>query len=139
MGVNTKLVQALNRTIELAGTQIRIRYYNPIFDDTYDEAQATIQSGTDTWISGVVLPVNSREGSNDSVLLAQGKLVDSDKKLYVNGSVSFTGSTEMVDVQLGSPTGDLYTTIPDGGIIWEAEGLPVYKQQFVRKLTGSLV
>ena len=139
MGVNAKLISALNRTMELAGTQVRIRYYNAVYDETYDEAQMVIQTGSDVWISGVVLPVNSREGSNDSNLLAQGKLVDSDKKLYVNGSISFTGSTQMVDVQLGSPTGNIYTVIPDGGIQWEAEGLPVYKQQFIRRLTGSLV
>ena len=139
MGVNSKLISALNRTIELAGTQVRIRYFNQVFDQTYDEAEDLIQSGVNIWISGVVIPVNSREGSKDSVLLQQGKLIDSDKKLYVNGSISFTGSFDNVDIQLGSPTGDLFTTVPDGGIMWEAEGIPVYKQQFIRKLTGSLI
>ena len=71
MTVNTKLVSAINRTIELAGTQLRIRYYNPIYDDVYDEETELMQSGTDLWISGVVLPLNSRQGSNDSVLLQQ--------------------------------------------------------------------
>ena len=135
MGVNDKLVSALNRTIELAGTQIRIRYYNPIFDDVYDE-ETELTELSSIWISGVVLPVNSREGSDDSVLLQQGKLIDSDKKIYVNGSIAFTGSTHLVDIQLGI-SGALYTTIPDGGIMYEAEGIPVYKKQFIR--AGSLV
>jgi hypothetical protein len=138
MGVNTKLVSAFNRMVELGGTKLRIRYYDPIYDDTYDEATELMQSGTDLWISGVVLPVNTRQGSHDSNLLQQGKIVDSDKKIYVNGSIAFTGSIQLVDVQIGSP-GDLFTSIPDGGIQWEAEGIPVYKQQFVRKLTGSLL
>lgn len=95
---------------------------------------------SETWISGVVLPLDKREGSEDSVLLQQGKLIDSDKRLYTNGSINYTGSSNIVDIMIGSPTGDLYTTIEDGGIVWGAEGIPVYKKQFVRRLTtGSLL
>ena len=139
MGTNAKLVAALNRTLDLAGTQLRIRYYNPIFDDVYDEATETIQTGTDLWISGIVFPVHGKEGSNESVLMSQGKLVDSDKVLYTNGSIDFTGSANMVDIQLGSPTGNLYTTIPEGGIMYETEASPVYKKQYIRRLTGSII
>ena len=139
MGTNAKLVSALNRTLDLAGTQLRIRYYNPVFDDVYDEATKITQSGTDLWISGIVFPVHGKEGSTESVLMSQGKLIDSDKKLYVNGSLIFTSTNLSVDVQLGSPTGNLYTTIPEGGIMYETEASPVYKKQFIRKLTGSLI
>ena len=139
MGTNAKLVSALNRTLDLAGTPIRIRYYSPVYDDVYDEATELIQSGTDLWTSGVVFPIKSVEGSNESVLMSQGKLIDSDKKLYVNGSLIFTSTDLSVDVQLGSPTGDLYSTIPDGGIVYETEASPVYKKQYIRRLTGSLV
>ncbi len=138
MAVNDKLINAFNRITELAGTQLRIRYYNPVYDDTYDE-ETELVLDSEIWVSGIVLPVNSREGSSDSVLLQQGKVIDSDKKIYVNGSVAFAGSTQLVDVQLGSPNGNLYTTIPDGGIMWETNGTPVYKQQFIRRLTGSLL
>ena len=139
MGTNAKLIAALNRTMELAGTPIRIRYYNPIFDDIYDEATGLTQSGTDLWTSGVVFPIRGKEGSTEAVLLEQGKLIDSDKKLFVNGSLTFTGVSQLVDVQLGSPTGYLYTTIPEGGIMYETEATPVYKVQFLRRLTGSLI
>jgi len=139
MGINEKLVSALNKTIELAGTQIRIRYFDSVYDEVYDESINLLQSGSDTWISGAVFPVRGLQGSNESVLMTQGKLTDSDKKLYVNGSVSFTGSSQLVDIQLGSPTGNLYTTIPEGGIMHEVEGIPVYKKQYIRKLTGSLI
>jgi len=139
MGVNDKLVQALNKSMSLAGQQIRVRYYTTVFDDVYDEAIKLIQSGTNLWTSGLVMPIRGKEGSTESLLLNQGKLIDSDKKMYVNGSLVFTGSTLLVDVQLGSPTGDLYTTIPDGGEMWEAEGIPVYKKLFIRRLTGSLI
>jgi len=139
MGTNTKLVAALNRTLELAGTPLRIRYYDTVFDDVYDEATSLIQSGTDLWISGIVFPIHAKEGSSESILMNQGKLVDSDKTLYVNGSIVFTSTSQSVDVQLGSPTGTLYTTIPDGGITYETEATPVYKKQHIRKLTGSLI
>lgn len=139
MVTNEKLVAALNRTIQLAGTQLRIRYYNIVFDDVYDEATSLVQSGEDLWISGVVFPIRGREGSTESVLLSQGKLIDSDKSLFVNGSIDFTGTSQSIDIQLGSPTGELYTTIPNGGIIYETEATPVYKKQFIRQLTGSLI
>lgn len=139
MGTNTKLVAALNKTIDLAGTSFRIRYYDLVYDEVYDEATELIQSGTDTWISGVVFPVKGREGSSEAVLMSQGKLVDSDKILFTNGSISFGGVSQSVDVQLGSPTGELYTTIEAGGIVYETENVPVYKKQYIRKLTGSLI
>jgi len=139
MGTNAKLVAALNRTLDLAGTQLRIRYYDTVYDDVYDEATEIIQSGTDLWVSGIVFPVHGKEGSAESVLMSQGKLIDSDKTLFTNGSINFTGSIHMVDIQLGSPTGNLYTTIPDGGIVYETEASPVYKKQYIRRLTGSLV
>jgi len=139
VGTNTKLVAALNRTLELAGTPIRVRYYNPVFDDVYDEATELQQSGTDLWTSGVVFPVRGKEGSNESILMSQGKLTDSDKTLFVNGSLMFNSSTLSVDIQLGSPTGNLFTTIEDGGIMYETEATPVYKKQYIRKLTGSLI
>jgi len=138
MGVHDKLIKALNRTIDLAGTQCRIRYFNITPGSVWDDEVTLAQSGTTLWTSGVIFSLNTRQGSSDSVLLQQGKIIDSDKKIYVNGSLLFTGSTQSVDIQIGSPAGDLYTTIEDGGNVKEVEGLPVYKKQFIRRLTGSL-
>jgi len=139
MGTNAKLVAALNRTLQLAGTPLRIRYYDTVYDNVYDEATDLLQSGNSLWISGVVFPIHGREGSQESVLMSQGKLIDSDKTLFVNGSIDFNSASQSVDIQLGSPTGNLYTTIPDGGIVYETEATPVYKKQYIRKLTGSLI
>lgn len=136
--VADKLIRGLNRAIELAGVPARIRYYSPVFDETYDEPTDLLQSGTDVWISGIVFSLNSRQGSSDSVLLEQGKLIDSDKKFYTNGSVIFNGTDKIIDIQIGSP-GDLYTTIENGGITKEVNNIPVYKVQYIRRLTGSLV
>ena len=138
MGAYTNLVAGFNRIVELGGNQIRIRYFNITPGSVWDDEVTLAQSGSSLWTSGVVQSLNTRQGSSDSVLLQQGKIIDSDKKVYVGGDILFNGSVQSVDVQIGSPTGELYTTIPDGGVVKEVEGLNVYKKQFIRRLTGSL-
>ena len=138
MSTHDKLTKGLNKVVNLVGVPIRIRYFGVTPGSVWDDEVDLAQSGTSLWTSGVVFSLNTREGSFDSVLLKQGKLIDSDKKIYVNGSLLFTGSIQSVDIQIGSPTGELYTTIEDGGNVKEVEGLPVYKKQFIRRLTGSL-
>lgn len=139
MGFNSKAVAALNKIFTRAGTKVRIRYYDTIFDDVYDEAIQLLQSGADVWASGVVVPVNSLRGADSSTLISQGRLIDSDRALYVNGGLQLNGSEYTVDIQVGSPTGDLFTTVPIGATTWEAEGQSVYRKQFIRRLTGSLI
>lgn len=138
MGVQDKLIQGLNKSFDLVGTKFRLRYFDITPGSVWDDDVTLVQAGADLWTSGVVMPLRLREGSNDSLLVQQGKLVNSDQRLYVNGSLLFNGSTQSVDIQIGSPTGDLYTTIEAGGITWTAEASPVYKVQFIRRLTGSL-
>ena len=94
-------------------------------------------SGDDRWVSGIVQPVTAPEGSTEAVLVNQGKLSTADTRLYVNGSIAFNGSTFTVDVMVGSPAGDLYSTI-QGGVDWPIASTPVYTKQYIRRLTGSL-
>jgi len=89
------------------------------------------------WVSGIVQPVTAPEGSTEAVLVNQGKLSTADTRLYVNGSIAFNGSTFTVDVMVGSPAGDLYSTI-QGGVDWPIASTPVYTKQYIRRLTGSL-
>ena len=138
MGIQSNLVTGFNRIVELGGTQLRVRYFNITPGSVYDDEVTLSKSGTDLWTSGVIQSLNTRQGSSDSVLLQQGKVIDSDKKIYVDGDLPFNGASQSVDIQIGSPTGELYTTIPDGGVVKEVEGLNVYKKQFIRRLTGSL-
>lgn len=135
--VANKLIAGLNKAISLAGVPIRIRYYTTVFDDVYDESIRYIQSGTDIWTSGIAHPVTSMRGTTESLLVEQGKLIESDKKLYLSGT-PLTGSNLTIDIQLGSPTGEMYTTIEPGAITWNA-GIDVYVKQYIRRLTGSLI
>lgn len=123
-----------------AGNQIRVQYYDMSFDDVYDEAEnenSYILSGT-LWTSGIILPLNNRRGSEDAVLVEQGKLQEKDKKLFVNGSMAFSGEDQVVKVMIGSPSGDVYSTIPLGGIKYDVLGVDIYKKQYLRFLpTGE--
>ncbi len=125
------LSAGVNKILVRAGTQIKVEYYTVGFGSVYDDVDTLTLSGT-TWTSGIILPVNTRRGSEDSVLVEQGKLQEKDKKLYVNGSLIFTDEDFVVKVQIGSPTGDIYSTIPLGGIQYEALSQPVYKKQYIR-------
>jgi len=139
MAISNKLSTGFSSILGEGGKILRIRYWDVVYDDVYDEATNLLQSGNNLWVSGIIFPLDTTEGSTDSILLEQGKLVNSDKKVYVNGSVTFTGSTMKVDVQIGSPTGDLYTAILLGDQVWEVSDISVYKKQYLRKLTGSLI
>lgn len=136
--VSTHLQNGFAHIVSKAGRQIKIDYLTPIYDDVYDEVAKFISSGT-VWTSGVIMSLNQSRGSTDSVLFEQGKLIDNDKKLFVNGSLLLTGSDLTVKIQLGSPTGETYSTIGDI-FTSEIEGENIYKKAYIRRLTtGSLI
>ena len=138
MVLSTKLTQALNKAMDQAGTQIRIRYFSQTIGSVWDDELILTLSGNSIWTSGLVMPIRGIDGSSEAVLLAQGKLTNSDKKLFLNGSLMIVGSILNVDIQLGSPNGELYSAIPDGVELWQSDGVSVYKKQYIRRLTGSL-
>lgn len=138
MVLSTKLTQALNKAMDQAGTQIRIRYFSQTIGSVWDDELILTLSGNSIWTSGLVMPIRGIDGSSEAVLLAQGKLTNSDKKLFLNGSLMIVGSILNVDIQLGSPNGELYSAIPDGAELWQSDGVSVYKKQYIRRLTGSL-
>jgi hypothetical protein len=131
------LYKGLNRLTQLAGIPIKIKYFSQTYDDVYDDSVILNQSGTDLAISGIVLPVASLAGTTDSLLLEDGKLSTSDKKMYINGSILLTGSELQVKIQLNN--GEYYSLIKDGALIYEAGGIPIYKKVYLRRLTGSLI
>jgi hypothetical protein len=132
--------RAFQRAQDNFSTDIRIRYFNQFGDDTYDDSFSLVQSGTDLWCSGITQDLNKTEGSIDSNLLEQGKIITNDTKIFINGSINLTGSEKQVKVQIGSPTGEQYSIIPLGGLAGEVNGVNIFKQIYVRRLTnGSLI
>lgn len=137
MGVSSNLKTGFDSLMLVAGRTGSIEYYNQTVGSVWDDEVDLAKSGGTLGISGIVMPLDSRRGSNDSVLVEQGKLIDGDKKVYVSNGVSFTGSGFMVKLSFG---GEKYTTIPIGVIAPEVQGEIVYKKAFIRRLTtGSLL
>jgi len=139
MGVSSNLINGLNSVFTKAGKQIRIRYFNQTIGtgSVYDDDAVLTKSGNDLWTSGVVFPLSK---SADGFLMEQGLIMPTDTKLFVNGSLSFTGSHLGVRIGLGSPISAEYTIISEGTQVYEAESIPIYKKVYLRLLPlGSLI
>jgi len=121
------------------GQQLRIKYYNVGFGagSYYDDDVSYSQSGTNYWISGIVLPISNARGSSDAVLLEQGKITTNDTKLYLEGSVDTSGT---IKIGLGSPIQDEYSLLSEGVTKWDVNQVPVLKKLYITRLTnGSFV
>lgn len=145
MGVKNTLSAGFANIISKAGKPVRIRYFSEVAGSVWDdEVTLTEIAGSEVWTSGIVLPLSNKYGSEDVILIEQGKLTTQDQKLFVNGSLDFTGTGSNFKVKIGmngSPTQiDNYTLIPFGGIPYEAEGTQIYKKTYIRRLTnGSFI
>ncbi len=121
------------------GQLVRFRYFNSSYGagSYYDDDVTLSQSGNDIWVSGVVLPIDQSRGSSDAVLLEQGRLLTDDTKLYVEGTVTCSGTYK---VGLGSPTTGEYSILNQGVITWRVNDEPIVNKLYIRMLpTGSLI
>jgi hypothetical protein len=120
------------------GKLVRIKYYSTSWGagSYYDDDVSLTQSGTDYWISGVVLPISNTRGSSDAVLLEQGKILMNDTKLYIDGSVNTSGT---IKIGLGSPPEYEYSLLGEGIQKWEVNDTDILKKLYIRLLpNGSL-
>jgi len=140
MSLKDNFAAGFDRLNRIAGKQIRIRYFTQTIGSVWDDEVTLAQSGTDLWTSGIVLPLDNRSGSTDSVLVEQGKLIDDDQKLFVTGSLNLTGSELQVKIGLGSPAAEEFTLVPLGAISAEVQDQKIYRKAFIRRLTtGSIL
>ena len=123
------------------GNQVRFRYFDFSYGvgSYYDDDGTLSQSGTDFYTSGLIFPLNSKQGSTEALLVEQGNLLSSDSKLYLVGTVETSG---LFKVGIGSPqtsTSPQYAMIPEGIHSYQINGSSVYKTIYLRQLTnGSL-
>src|SRR3990167_3407042 len=120
------------------GNQLRLRYYSrAINTGSYDSDAVLAQSGTNFWASGIVQPVTSATGTFDSFLLEQGRILMSDKKLFIQGNVLTSG---IIKIGIGSPTpAQEYAVVNDGIFSNLINGSSVFKKIYCRLLpNGSL-
>jgi len=120
------------------GGKVRIKYYDVNITDGYYDDDATLQqSGGDLWISGLVLPITQGRGSNDAILIEQGKVLTNDSKLYIQGNINTSGT---IRIGVGSPIIGEYSIINEGVTLWSVNETPIIKKLYIRKLPiGSLI
>lgn len=140
MSTDTRFSKAFSKCQDSFSTDIRIRYFNQYQDDVYDDSFSLTQSGNDIWCNGTIQSLDTTQGSTDANLVEQGKLINEDTKIFINGSLVLTDTDKQCKVQIGSPTGNQYSLIPVGGINKQVNGIPIFKQIYVRKIPlGSLI
>ena len=118
---------------------VRIKYYSTGYGagSYYDDDVSLTQSGNDFWTSGTILPVKNTPGSNDAILLEQGKILDNDTKLYIAGSISTSG---ILKIGLGSPPANEYSLLAEGITNWSVSNVDIIKKLYIRRLTtGSFI
>lgn len=121
------------------GQQVRFKYYDISFGagSYYDDDVGLSTTGSDIYVSGVILPISSIRGSSDAVLIDQGKILMNDSKLYIEGTVNTSGTFK---VGLGSPiSGSEYSMISQGVTKWDVNATSILKKLYIRQLpNGSL-
>lgn len=122
--------------MDKAGNIVEIKYLDETIGSVWDD-DITLTASSTTWTSGIILPVRGVRGSNESVLLEQGKLKQEDIKLFVSGSIDFTDSGSIVRVGIGSPADTYYKPIPIGVRKLDVYGTAIYKKGYFREITGT--
>lgn len=128
------------------GTVARIKYFNMSgagftsgTTSDYDDAYPFAQSGNDIWCSGVFYNLSSSKGSDDAILLEQGKVTINDSVLWINGSIITSGNFTAVTVGIGSPVQREYANISPGVDGYSIGNNTYLKGFYMRTLTnGSL-
>jgi len=145
MTIPDKFGAGFSKAVEKAGKPVRVRYFSQVAGSVWDdEVTLTEVTGSEVWTSGIVMPLSNKYGSEDVVLVEQGKISNQDQRLYVNGSLDFTGAGSNFKVKIGmtgSPVQlDNYTMVPLGGIPYEVSAAQIYKKVYIRRLTnGSFI
>jgi len=136
----TELIDDVNQILSY-GEQVRFKYFNQSITGEYDDDVLLTQSGTDYWCSGLAQPINSNQYSSDGLLVQQGKLLQDDKKLYVNSEVQTSGIGPIKIGMNGSSSTQEYQIVNEGQVTeWGINGSLVYKKIFIRYLTnGSFI
>ena len=137
--LDNRLAAGLTKIIKLSGTPIRVQYFTVTPGSVWDDEVALVQSGGDLWTSGVFFPLSNTPGHSDSILLQQGKLIHSDSRLFLHGSLILAGSEMMVKITVGSPSNvdTNFSIIPPGPTLHYVSNVPIYKVVYIRKIGGT--
>jgi hypothetical protein len=130
MNIKSILDNGMNHIMLTGGlsTQINIVSFS-VVSNSYDDDTTKMLNGS-SLISGLVFPIRNKFGSQESLLMEQGKLLTSDKTLFI-GSTNLSGN---ILIEIGS---DKYTIVPDGITRYEVGGQQIYNKIYIRKTLGG--
>ena len=129
---------ALDHQINLAGNVLRVRYYTETIGSVWDDERTITKSGNDLYISGTIHKIDAMRGSEDQVLLEQGRIAYNDTKFFINGSVQTTSGIRIFTIGI-SGIDQVFREITPGAIIPQFAGTNVYKKIYGRLIpNGSL-
>jgi hypothetical protein len=122
---NSIYIQKINYTTNITGSS------------SYDDEITQTMIGS-YWTSGTVFPIRGKQGSEESMLIEQGKLSTQDKVLYISGGATLNSSGLLIGV--GSPNFTNYSLVPLGDFYYDTNAITIYKKLFIRKVLsgGSL-
>lgn len=89
------LQDAFNHQVKIAGTVIRVRYYTETIGSVYDDSRTLSYSGTDIYTSGIIQSLSGQKGSQDQVLMEQGRIKYGDSKIYVGSQIVTTSGAQI--------------------------------------------
>lgn len=117
------------------GANNLVKFYNYTFaSGDYDDVGSNISIVGSQYASGLIFPIRGQKGSQEAMLLEEGKLKTMDKAAYFDSSLILNGSSYLV--YIGN---DVFSIIPDGVFRYELNGSTVYQKIFLRRSpTGSL-
>lgn len=138
MTFSSELKNDLNLVLNNYGQIVRFKYYSTSGAlANYDDDVVLAQSGSLVWTSGLLQPIDQKRGSYDAVLMEQGKILQNDSKLYINGDINTSG---VIKIGIGSPVTREYSVLDIGVNTHNINGENIYKKVYIRYLTnGSFI
>lgn len=129
---------SFRKLINWDGRVIRIRYFTNTVGSVWDDDSTWTLSGVNTYVSGLVQSLNLRRGSDDAVLVEQGRILETDKVFFIAGSLDTTSGLRLPTLTI-SGLNQVYRVITDGVNIPTINADNVYKKVYGRIIeTGSL-
>lgn len=117
------------------GELISVQYYSEEHNpDGYDDDVMFLQSGNTLWVSGLVQPLDVRQGSREALLVQEGRLQREDLRLYVSGTLNLSQQTK---IGIGSPARDYFKIVDLGVNQWSSEGSVIYEKIYLSRLTSG--
>ena len=122
-----------------AGNLFRMRYYTETIGSVWDDDRTLTQSGNDVYTSGIILQIDGNKGSEDQILMEQGRIKYDDSKIYLSGNALTTSGVRVFTIAI-SGADIVYQNVLPGNIVPQYFGNNVYQKLYVRQLTtGSLL